>query len=723
MLRRFKLLALLLLALCMAFSAAGEELAEEEAPITRIPAEYAKVAENSRFNLYLREKNLSIIVESKSSGKLLHSTVQSLDGLKDNAAWQGFYQSGVVMEYIEDVKSTNTQADFISMASEISYDYAGNGFTAHVKFPDVGISYDVVLEMDETGFAVTIPQDRIVEEMSKYTVATFTIFPFLGHSYLGQDEGYMIIPDGQGAIIELKDNEKRYSSPYDRPVYGTNIGIEDTVNSMWSVGTEPIIMPVLGMVHTEDQIGFLSVIEEGDQAARIMAYPNGVRTSFDWVAARYTYRMVYAQPTGPSSGTVSMRTEKPRDFDIVQRFFLEDGESATYAGLASAWRNYMVEKGTFQHADDRPFDVQLDFIGLEKENYVLGKQDVVMTSFQQAEDMVNELYSGGVENMALVYRGWQKEGLTGSLPTDGFTPAPALGGMDGFNSLKALAREKGLHLALEADFLTLNPAVNPVMTYNAFKKITSQTFSKPSFGLVYDSINYLTPGKTLEIGQNVIAAMEKGGVPGISLTGVTQLMADYYYQNAYHDSTELQQTYRALAQAAVDSMPTTLAAANAYLWPCADALSDMPVAGSDYTYTAREIPLLAIATSGQIPYYAEYVNFQANNKEFFLNMVEQGARPCFLLTWEDPIELQNTNSSGIYSSKYELYRDTIIEWYQELNAFQQQVQGASIIRHDVQGTVTRVTWTNGVTVYLNFGDRQASMDGVTLEGMTYKVVK
>jgi len=717
LLKRFKLLALLLLALCFTFAAVAEDA-------SLIPEGYSKVAENSRFNLYLREENLSIIVESKASGKLLHSTVQSLEGIKDNDTWKGFYQSGVVMEYIEDVKSTNTQADFINMASEVTCEYANSGFTAHVKFPDIGISYDVTLEMDETGFVVTIPQDKIVEEMSdKYTVATFTVFPFLGHSYLGQDEGYMIIPDGQGAIIELKDNEKRYSSPFDRPVYGTNIGIEDTVNSMWSVATEPVIIPVLGMVHTEDQIGFLSVIEEGDQAARIMAYPNGVRTGFDWVAARYTYRMVYAQPTGPSSGTVSMRTEKPRDFDIVQRFFLEDGESATYAGLASAWRDHMAAKGTFQNADQRPFDVQIDFIGLEKENYVLGKRDVVMTSFQQAEDMIKDLAASGVENMAIVYRGWQKDGLTGSLPTDGYSPAAALGGVEGFNSLKKLAEEKHLHLALEADFLTLNPAVNPVMTYNAFKKITSQTFRKPSFGLVYDSLNYLTPAKTLEIGQGVITAMKQESVPGISLTGMTQLMADYYYQNHYHDTTELQTYYRTLVSEAAQAMPTTLAAANAYLWPYADALSDMPVAGSDYTYTAREIPLLAIATSGQIPYYAEYVNFQANNKEFFLNMLEQGARPCFLLTWEDPIELQNTNSSGIYSSKYELYRDTIIQWYKELNSFQQLVQGEAILRHDVEGNVTRVTWSNGVKVYLNFGDKQASMDDVTLDGMAYKVVK
>ena len=149
---------------------------------------------------------------------------------------------------------------------------------------------------------------------------------------MGQDEGYMIIPDGQGALIELKDNENRFSSPFDRPVYGTNIGIEDTVNSKWTVGTEPVIMPVFGMVHTDKQIGFLGVIEQGDTAARIRAYPNGAN-----------------------------------NLSFEQHFLLADGENASYAGLACAWRDYMDEKGFFAKAEsDRPFDVEVDFLGAER---------------------------------------------------------------------------------------------------------------------------------------------------------------------------------------------------------------------------------------------------------------------------------------------------------------------------------------------------------------------
>lgn len=694
-----------------------------EANSANIPKGYEKIAENSAFNLYLMRENLSLAVESKASGNVLHSTVQDTTGLKDNAQWSGFYRSGVVMEYIEGLKSSNTQADFVNSAHELTYDFTENGFTAHVKFTDIGISFDVNVEMDETGFVVTIPQDSITEEMSeKYTVATFTVFPFLGHSRLGSDEGYMIIPDGQGAIIELKDNEGRFTSPYDEPVYGTNIGIEDSVYSVWSVDTEPVIMPVFGAVHTDKEIGFLGYIEEGDNAARIMAYPNGVRTSFDWVGARYTYRWVYQQPTGPSSGTVSMRTEKVRDFDIVQRFFLTDGEEATYAGLAKAWREYMTEKGVFENADDRPYDVEIDFIGLEKENYILGKRDVVMTDFEEATAILNDLNDNGVDHLSVVYRGWLSDGLTGSLPTDDYSPAKALGGKDGFEAFMENAKKRGMIVSLEADFLTMNPDVHPTYVYNALKKMTSQTFRKPSFGMVYDTVHYMNPAKSREIANSVVDKMAKGGVEGISVTGITQLMSDFYYQNHYRDSVEMMGTYSEIAKYAGENMKATLQSANHYLWKYAGAISDMPVGGSDYTYTQREIPLLAIALSGKIPYYVEYVNFQANNQEFFLHLVEQGARACFLITEEDPIELQNTNSANIYSSRFELYRENIISWYKELKALNDLVRDASILRHDQEGNMVKVTWDNGVKVYLNFGDNGSEMDGVSLDGMTYKVV-
>ena len=721
---RFKLIGALCLAAALLLGLCGMGLAEESA--SAVPPEYKLAAQSSRFNLYVREDTLAIILESKLNGSLLYSTVQNPDDFKDQAAWKGFYQSGIVMEFIEDVKSTNTQADFINMEAQIRMTYLDNGFSADVIFPAYGVGYTAVVTLDERGLTVTIPQDKIINgetEEHRYTVSTFTVYPFLGHSVLGQDEGYMIIPDGQGALIELKDNEKRFSSPFDRPVYGTNIGIEDTVNSRWSVGTEPVIMPVFGMVHTADQIGFLGVIEQGDSAARIRAYPNGANNlSFDWISAKYTYRMVYKQPTGPSSGAVDMLTEAPRVFDIVQHFLLADGEEATYAGLAIAWREYMEEKGFFANADaERPFDVEVDFLGVERENDVLGKTDVVMTTFQQAGEILESMKTDGVDQVSVIYRGWQANGLTGGVPT-AYSPAGSLGGSGGLEALIRKCDGLGVDFSLEADFLSLNTETHPTLTYSAFKKITSQTWSRPTFGPVYDTLYYLAPDRSQAVAQDALNAMRSAKVPGVELTGITQLMADYYYQNHYQESGKLAEIYKEIALSAANNFRTTLKSANAYLWPCASALNDLPVTGSDYAYVSQDVPLLAIALSGKMPAYLEYVNFQANAHKFFLRLAEQGTRPCFLLTMEDPIELQNTNSSDIYSARWDLYRVTLAMWYAQLKELHESIGGASIIAHDILGDITRVTWSNGVKVYLNYGEAEGELDGVVLEPMSWKAV-
>ena len=45
-----------------------------------------------------------------------------------------------------------------------------------------------------------------------------------------------------------------------------------------------------------------------------------------------------------------------------------------------------------------------------------------------------------------------------------------------------------------------------------------------------------------------------------------------------------------------------------------------------------------------------------------------------------------------------------------------------IMDHVRQGDMVKVTWSNGTRVYLNFGDKQAAMDDVTLDKLSYKVV-
>ena len=141
----------------------------------------------------------------------------------------------------------------------------------------------------------------------------------------------------------------------------------------------------------------------------------------------------------------------------------------------------------------------------------------------------------------------------------------------------------------------------------------------------------------------------------------------------------------------------------------------MPLDGSDYMYTDEEVPFLTLALKGLIPMYSGYVNFEANKKEFFLNLAETGVYPSFYLTKQNSSDLLYTNSNDLYSTQYSAYLDTIVEYDRALRDLAEKTQGAVIVNHEkLAGDVRRVTYSNGTVVYVNYSEEERSADGLSL---------
>lgn len=120
--------------------------------------------------------------------------------------------------------------------------------------------------------------------------------------------------------------------------------------------------------------------------------------------------------------------------------------------------------------------------------------------------------------------------------------------------------------------------------------------------------------------------------------------------------------------------------------------------------------------------YSDYVNFEANKTEFFLQMVESGVYPSFYLTYENSSALIYTNSSDLYSTEYGTYKDTIISYDEALREVAEAVDGAFITDHEkLDNGVTRVTYDNGVKVYVNYSEKNVTVDGYEIEALSYKV--
>ena len=103
-------------------------------------------------------------------------------------------------------------------------------------------------------------------------------------------------------------------------------------------------------------------------------------------------------------------------------------------------------------------------------------------------------------------------------------------------------------------------------------------------------------------------------------------------------------------------------------------------------------------------------------------MVESGVYPSFYITSENSSALIYTNSSDLYSTEYSTYRDTIIEYDAALREVADAVGDACIVGHEkLENDVTVVTYDNGTAVYVNYSDAEQTVNGVTVDAMSYKV--
>ena len=120
--------------------------------------------------------------------------------------------------------------------------------------------------------------------------------------------------------------------------------------------------------------------------------------------------------------------------------------------------------------------------------------------------------------------------------------------------------------------------------------------------------------------------------------------------------------------------------------------------------------------------YSEYVNFEAEKTKFFLQLIDQGVYPSFLITQKDPSYLENTNSNYIYSSSYDLYKEEIQEYYAAVKEVAEKTGDAYIVDHEeLESGVNVTTYDNGTKVYTNYTEEKVVVDGFTIDALSYEV--
>jgi len=710
---------------------AGNQLALNEAILTnkQVSSDYKLVAESATYELYLYEPTLSVILRNKATGALMRSAVtdEDDDG-KNNRTWNAYMRSGIVITAIRGIMDTN-QVDLVNSAKSINYTYHNAGFSAKIYFNEFRFGLTVDVSLDGNDFVARVEEGSIIEEGNDTYIGTVSLFPFLGYTYLDSQDGYMFIPDGSGALIHLNDKRGRYSSGFSQMIYGSDLGFSEpnTESFLWDEysmirDARKVVAPVFGMVHSQDRLGYLAIVEEGDKRASIEVHPNGVMVDYNRCFAKFLIRRIYVQPLNNSNSGTMTSVEADRVHSNLQvRYRLLSGDAANYSGMAVAYREYLLGNGTLGKKDTS-YHTRIDFLGTDRENFLFFTRAVTMTTTDNIRKIYKELQDAGVKDVLTVFKGWQKGGYY-DIPITTYKADGNIGGTTDLTRLIKESAKQGYDIYLYNNAVQANPKTNNT-TFSTVKKINKRKMELDTYSSVYRYFNYLLPSKTQGNLDKFISSYTKKGVANLALAQVSNTLFSYYYGGKSYSRFDTAREYGNIVAAVAQRTNLILENPYAYLWSGMNAFLDMPVESSNFMYVDEEVPFLPMVLKGSVPMYSDYVNFVANKNEFYLKMIESGVYPSFYLTNRDASYLLYTNSSHLYSTLYDTYRETIIRYDRELGEVARATEGAYVIRHEkLDNGVNVVTYDNGVNIYVNYSKQATTVNGHAIEGMSYIVVR
>lgn len=688
--------------------------------------DYEFVCESDTYKMYLYQNRLSIMLENKMTGEILESTLSDeKDDGNSNNTWNGYMKSGIVLTAIVGTKNTY-QADLINNSNTIDVTKNDKGFSAKIFFNEYQFGLTVNVTLDDDNLVVSVPDDSIIEKKEGTYISTVSLFPLMGYSFLDEQEGYMLVPDGNGALIYLDNKEGRYSTGFSQMIYGSDAGFRenDTKTYLWEQldmleDSNEVLAPIFGMAHTEQQLAYLGIVESGEKRASIEVQPNGVMVNYNRCFAKFMLRDIYIQPLNNSnSGTVTQAEADRAHDDLQVRYILLSGDDANYSAMAKSYREYLLNNNQLIKKDTS-YNTRVDFLGTDREEFLLGTKAVTMTTTDDIQNIFTELKQNGVSSVLSVYKGWQDGGLY-DVPIKKYDPDNHIGSKSSLSELVQESAADNYNMYLYGDALRLNPKTN-MFNFSTIKMINKRAFEEEVWAEVYRTFNFLTPQKSASYLQSFVSSAAKKSINNIAISGISNTLFSYSYKGSFYDRSSTAKTYADVMNSIDDSTNLIMEEPVAYLWKNIDAFLDMPLGTSDYVYIDQEIPFLSMVLKGIVPMYSDYVNFEANKEEYFLQMVEAGVYPSFYVTEKDSSALIYTNSADKYSTKYTTYKDSIINYDSQLRQLSTTLGDATIEKHErFDNDVAKVTYSNNAVVYVNYSSEDQTVDGVTVKALSYE---
>lgn len=602
--------------------------------------------------------------------------------------------------------------------------------TVCYTFQELGITIPVSYSLNSNGLTVQVPFAGIREEGTARLV-TLSLLPFFGAGTMKED-GFILLPDGSGAIVEFNNGKTSPGSLTLKALYGDRSKPPDHRPAE----EQPVMLPCFGISHALDKgaASMLAYVTEGEWGGTITANVAGRETSYNYAYYTFLYREHDTEILLDRTWAAKSRLvidDRPVDADRfeIQYIFCDPGKSPL-AGMAEACRGILFPG--MQKLNSQPVPVYLDVaMGVRVKQNFLGIPYWTLrclTTTKQAQEIAQEFMNTPGSLVEMRLRGLDDDGLVYGRHEQKLQVSSKIGGMDG---LKALQSVDGLLVYPEVDPLYFNRASFRAvpMIHSALNLLTDR-IRQPVYlvasGAVNESIKpayLLKSGRILDSVRRIADSLDKHEIRNVSASSIGYAP---YGDHTRAMKNGLFRTAGLLEEAArifSNRGGLMLEAPVSSLLPYASSVIHVPAESSRYHLEDASVPFVQMVLSSFLKFSGPDVNYAADWQSSLLQNIANGSALSFSIFASDYEAVRGTDAQNMYSSSYVENRQVWHKLCQSNQDALKPVYGCSMT--DYLWTAEGLTvsfYSNGYAVLVNHSDTPLTWDVYTVEPHSWLTV-
>ncbi len=700
------------------------------------------VAETDVLKLYTDTKTTYVAVYDKRTGNIVYSNpLNADDDTVANAANKNFLKSAVIVQYYNADVTPGTLNSYATGVKNGNYTYESieNGVRYTYTLGKTGedeIHFDVPVEyrLNDDYVEVSVPVKGIKEYNG--SIYRIQLLRFFGASSDAED-GYIVVPNGSGSIINY-NNGKNSAALYSQYIYDI-----DPISANYTTveNLEAAKLPIYAMCGENGTL--LASVEEGASVAVITAGISGSYNQYNYAYPTFVLRNAdNLRMFGNSTTDVYVLEKTPYDINCTIRYTLLPEDYEGYTGVAKYYRERLIKEGNLTaektNTGDIPFYMDV-IAGVQEESHMLGVQYIhplAMTTFDEAATISDRLSADGIGNQVMNLVGWFNDGVYNDAVHD-IRLIRKLGSKSDFEALSATVADNGGRFYADAAIQKV-PFTDRGFVYNTESSkyysgyavsfgVVNPTTLRNTANLGYNERRYnlISPRYLPRYVEKFASKISKYDIEGISLRDMGNLL---YSDKRRTLIIDRQQAYNIL-----DAQLKTLEGTgkklmtqdtNAYAFKYSSDIINAPLYANEFAITDADIPLYEMIVHGYISYSSTLLNFDSNidKTKLKLELIEAGASPHYVFTYQESSLMKDTATNNYYSTTFDVWEEPAVLMYRDVNEALKYVNGAVMTEHKIfDNGLRKVTYDNGVTIYINYTEDTLKGDGVSVPALSYRM--